>query len=149
MRPPEGAGAEPSAVFIVDDEADHALIATHVLRGLAPEMDVRVLSALEGLAVALASAPAGAVVLLDRMIGGVESYATLRAVLEARPDLRVTLVSAWLTENFIVCSMLFLLEFGQCRDKPVISPLESEYRCAITAFQMQLPVFDAIDHRAP
>ncbi len=97
MAPREDGGPTPSAVFIVDDEVDHALIARHVLRGLAPDMDVRVLSALEGLAVALASAPPGAAILLDRMIGGVESYATLRAVLEARPDLRVTLVSAWLT----------------------------------------------------
>ncbi len=97
MFPREDAAAEASAVFIVDDEADHALIARHVLRGLAPNVDVHVLSALEGLAVELASAPVGAAVLLDRMLGGVESYATLRAVLEARPDLRVTLVSAWLT----------------------------------------------------
>lgn len=96
MVPREAAGA-PSAVYIVDDEADHALIARHVLRGLAPDLEVRVLPALEGLAVELAAAPAGAAVLLDRMIGGVESYATLREVLVGRPDLRVTLVSAWLT----------------------------------------------------
>lgn len=87
----------PSTVFIVDDEADHALIAKHVLRGMAPDVEVRVLSALEGLAAELASAPAHTAVLLDRLIAGVESYPTLQEVAAARPDMRVTLVSAWLT----------------------------------------------------
>lgn len=84
-------------VIIVDDEADHALIARHVLRGMAPDLDVRVLSALEGLTSELASAPRDTAVLLDRLIGGVESYATLQQVVTDRPDVRVTLVSAWLT----------------------------------------------------
>ncbi len=87
----------PGAVFIVDDEADHALIARHVLRSLAPDVEVRVLGALEGLARELATAPEGSAVLLDRMLGGVESYPALRESLALRPDLQVTLVSAWLT----------------------------------------------------
>lgn len=89
--------ATPATVIIVDDEADHALIATHVLRGMAPDIEVRVLSALEGLAAELARAPRHTAVLLDRLIGGVESYPVLREVVAARPDVRVTLVSAWLT----------------------------------------------------
>ncbi len=87
----------PGTVFIVDDEPDHALIARHVLRGMAPELEVRVLSTIEGLARELAVAPPGSAVLLDRLLGGVESYATLREVAAGRPDLRFTLVSAWLT----------------------------------------------------
>lgn len=92
------AGTEaPRTVFIVEDEADHAQIAKHVLRGMAPDIEVRVLSALEGLAAELASAPPNTAVLLDRLIGGVESYPALQRVAAARPDMRVTLVSAWLT----------------------------------------------------
>ncbi|MCC6237132.1 MAG: response regulator [Dehalococcoidia bacterium] len=94
---PRGEATTPRTVFIVDDEADHALIARHVLQGMAPDIDVRVLSALEGLAAELASAPRDSAVLLDRLIGGVESYPTLQEVVAARPDVRVTLVSAWLT----------------------------------------------------
>jgi DNA-binding NtrC family response regulator len=86
-----------SMVLIVDDDPDHAFIARHVLLGLAPEMEVRVLSALEGLAAELSAAPAGSLVLLDRLLAGVETYGALEETRAARPDLRVALLSAWLT----------------------------------------------------
>jgi DNA-binding NtrC family response regulator len=84
-------------VFIVDDDVDHAFIARHVLRGLAPDADVRVLHALDGVARELAAAPAGTLVLLDRLLGGVETYGVLAETHATRPDLHVALLSAWLT----------------------------------------------------
>ena len=87
----------PSTVLIVDDDPDHAFIARHVLLGLAPGLEVRVLTTLEGLARELSAAPAGALVLLDRLIAGVETYPVLIEARTARPDLRVAVLSAWLT----------------------------------------------------
>ena len=86
-----------STVLIVDDDPDHAFIARHVLLGLAPDLEVRVLTALEGLAIELSAAPAGTLVLLDRLLAGVETYGALQETRAARPDLRVALLSAWLT----------------------------------------------------
>jgi DNA-binding NtrC family response regulator len=89
--------ALPMTVLIVDDDPDHAFIARHVLLGLAPELEVRVLTALEGLAIELSAAPAGSLVLLDRLLAGVETYGALAETRAARPDLQVALLSAWLT----------------------------------------------------
>lgn len=91
------AEAFTSIVLIVDDDPDHAFIARHVLLGLAPDLEVRVLTALEGLAAELSAAPAGSLVLLDRLLAGVETYGALEETRAARPDLRVALLSAWLT----------------------------------------------------
>src|SRR5215211_7223712 len=87
----------PSTVLIVDDDADHVFIARHVLHGLAPSIEVRVLTALEGLARELSAAPTGSLVLLDRLIAGIETYPALIETRVARPDLRVAVLSAWLT----------------------------------------------------
>lgn len=87
----------PSTVLIVDDDPDHAFIARHVLLGLAPDLEVRVLTALDGLARELSTAPAESLVLLDRLLAGVETYAALEEARALRPDLRVALLSAWLT----------------------------------------------------
>ena len=90
-------GALPASVLIVDDDPDHAYIARYVLLGLAPQLEVRIFTALAGLARELAAAPADSLVLLDRLLAGVETYAALEEARAARPDLRVALLSAWLT----------------------------------------------------
>lgn len=87
----------PTAVLIVDDEPDHAFIARRVLLDLAPGVEVEVVSARAGLEELLLGAPQGALVLLDRLLGGIETYPALEVACTARPDLRIALLSAWLT----------------------------------------------------
>lgn len=82
-------------VLIVDDEADHALIVRHLLGALAPGAVIETIEVADGLAERLRDVPAGAAVLLDRLLGGVETLPVLEG-LAAREDLRVALVSAWL-----------------------------------------------------
>ncbi len=90
--------SQPPAALIVDDEPDHAMIIERVLATLAPALDVRVV-ALDDLERRLCEeAPAGALVLMDRMLGGREIYGTLHAVRERRDDLTIGLLSASLSD---------------------------------------------------
>lgn len=89
----------PSAVLIVDDEADHAKIIEWVLAELAPSLPVQSLLRPELLQEQLALVPDGALILFDRMINGRESLDLLPDLRAARPDLTVALMSAALSET--------------------------------------------------
>ena len=90
--------SQPPAALIVDDEPDHAMIIERVLATLAPTLDVRIV-ALDDVERRLCEeAPVGALVLMDRMLGGREVYGTLHAVRERRDDLTIGLLSASLSD---------------------------------------------------
>lgn len=82
-------------VLIVDDEADHALIVRHLLGSLAPGAVIETIEGADGLAERLRAAPDGAIVLLDRLLGGMETLPVLED-LGGREDLRIAVLSAWL-----------------------------------------------------
>lgn len=84
-------------VVIVDDEVDHAVISRMVLAQVAPGLAVETFTDLVGLEVRLHAVPQGALVIVDRMLGLVESFDLVRALTRVRPDLSVVLVSAVLT----------------------------------------------------
>ena len=86
-----------SSVLIVDDDADHARIAGLVLRTLAPDLSVEVARDAAGAVLALDAQPRGALVLVDRMLGGVESFDTVVRMHAARPDVTLVMLSAALS----------------------------------------------------
>ena len=91
--------ARPAALVIVDDNTDHAWIVRHVVADVAPGFPVIAVHD-PGLQLGgLELAPAGAVVLLDRVLLGVDGIALLPALHVARPDLRLVLWSAVLSEQ--------------------------------------------------
>lgn len=87
----------PSAILIVDDDDDHAQIAQIVLRALLPAAHVeRCADPINALA-ATAALPAGTLVLMDRMIDGVESFDVVVEMHGRRPDLAIVMLSAALS----------------------------------------------------
>jgi CheY-like chemotaxis protein len=89
----------PAAALVVDDEPDHAMLICHLLADLAPELSVEVISTAADLATRLRQAPAGALVLCDRLLGGAEVLPVLRSVAGDRSDLTIALLSAWLNDD--------------------------------------------------
>lgn len=93
-----GYAATPSVV-IVDDDIDHAVIIRTVLSMISPNTAVTVHTDMRAIAPRLLSAPQGAVVLMDRVLGVEESYTLLAHLHERRPDLCIALLSAALTDR--------------------------------------------------
>ena len=89
----------PTAALIVDDEPDHALIIRRLLADLAPGLPIEVVATLEELQPRLDETPGGALVLFDRLLGGIEVLPALRALANTRSDLTIALLSAWLSEE--------------------------------------------------
>lgn len=82
------------SVVIVDDEAILAVVMrTLILQGW-PDARVSVFTDMQDLGSRLLEVPADSVVLMDRRIGGMESYGVISALLGARPDVRVAMISA-------------------------------------------------------
>lgn len=81
-------------VVIVDDEATLAIVMrTLVLQGW-PRAQVSIFTEPEDLPTRLSGIPHGAVVLMDRRLGGVDSYDLVRGLVRTRPDVRVAMLSA-------------------------------------------------------
>jgi len=90
----------PPAVLLVDDDIDHAIIAQRVLRDLAPALPVQVATSPETFRERLGATPTAALVLLDRMLLGRDvTKLLLPSVRAERPDLRLVLLSAALSED--------------------------------------------------
>ena len=87
----------PSAILVVDDNVDHAIIARLVLRGLAPDVTVSMVHTAEAAIPAAMALPLGALVLIDRRLGGVESFDAVVQLRMRRPDVAVVMMSAALT----------------------------------------------------
>ncbi len=85
------------AVLIIDDDLDHARIASLVLRTLAPDVAVEICHEAGGAMGALEGQPRGALILVDRLIAGVESFDTVVRMHAARPDATIVMLSAALS----------------------------------------------------
>jgi DNA-binding NtrC family response regulator len=86
-------------VVIVDDEVDHAIIIRRVLADVAPHASVDVMTDPYRVEERLAEAPLKALLLMDRMLAGRRSIDLIPALLLARPDLSIALLSAALSDE--------------------------------------------------
>lgn len=82
------------SVVIVDDEVTLALVMRTLIEREWPEIHVSVFTDTRDLAPKLLEVPHGATVLMDRRLGGSESYGMITSLLGARPDVRVAMLSA-------------------------------------------------------
>lgn len=83
--------------LIVDDDIDHAVIIRTVLSSVAPEASVEISTDSRVAPAALQAAPEGAVVFIDRMLAGTESFPLIEQATAARDDLYVVMLSAVLS----------------------------------------------------
>ena len=90
-------GRMPSAVLVVDDDPDHAEIAALVLHALAPGLTVRICASASAAVAALDEQPRGALVLVDRVLAGVESFDSVVRMHGVRPDVTIVMLSAALS----------------------------------------------------
>lgn len=84
-------------VLIVDDDIDHAVIARMVVADVVPGAVVETCMDPRAAVSRVQGAQVSAIILIDRLLDGVESIPLLRAVTAARPDLHVVVLSASLT----------------------------------------------------
>jgi len=84
----------PTAVLVVDDDPDQLRIARLVLRAQLPGTPVLLCAGSEQALLALAEVPRGALVLMDRVLDGQESFSAVTAIRDVRPDLSIAMVSA-------------------------------------------------------
>ena len=85
------------AVLIIDDDLDHARIASLVLRTLAPDAPVEMCHDTTAAMGALGGQPRGTLILVDRLLAGVESFDTVVRMHAARPDATIVMLSAALS----------------------------------------------------
>lgn len=90
---------EAQAVLVVDDEADQAAIVRLVLMGVAPQAAVSVVTDTRSVLDQVLAAPKGALVLVDRLLGGQDGASVIDAVRRTRADLHMVLLSAALSEE--------------------------------------------------
>lgn len=86
-------------ILIVDDDIDHAVILRTVLASVAPDATTEVCTDPGRMPDVVIESATDALVFMDRRLGGADSIAYLDAVREARPDLRVVLLSSALAEE--------------------------------------------------
>jgi len=86
----------PSApsIVIVDDEVTLAVVMRMLILQEWPDAQVSLLTEPGDLRAQLLEVPSEALVLMDRRLGGVDSYGVISGLLEARPDVRVVMLSA-------------------------------------------------------
>lgn len=87
------------ALTVVDDDPDHAAIALHVAARLRPGLRACAEHTVEDGRRAIGSAPPGALVLVDRRLGGADGLELVREASRERPDLRLVLLSAVVTDD--------------------------------------------------
>ena len=82
------------SVVIVDDEITLAMVMRVLVLEGWPDARVSVFTEIRDLVPRLLEVPIGSVVLMDRRLGGVDSYGMIATLIEARPDVRVAMLSA-------------------------------------------------------
>ncbi len=105
------ARGRPPAVLVVDDEPDHAVIVRELLAMAEPGLAVELVGgavearaaaaepARASLPPAIVEAPAGALVLVDRLLAGYDCYPIVDVCARERPDLTLVVLSAALPEE--------------------------------------------------
>lgn len=93
------ASTSVTAVVIVDDETDHALIVEYVFAEAAPDLPVESITTPAEAARRIVDAPRGALILVDRLFGGADSIPALGEMRALRSDLRIVLLSAALSDE--------------------------------------------------
>ena len=91
--------SDQPAVIVVDDEPDHAMVVRLVLLGLAPHAAVSVVTDTRQMVEDIKAAPKGALVLVDRLLGAYDGAAVVHAVRQARKDLCLVLLSAFMSDE--------------------------------------------------
>lgn len=86
-------------ILIVDDDIDHAIILRTVLASVAPDAPTETCTDPGRMPDVLYEAAEGSVVLMDRLLRGVESFRHLPEVRRRRADLHVVVLSAALTDE--------------------------------------------------
>lgn len=86
-------------ILVVDDDIDHAVILHAVIASVAPESPTDTCTDPSRLPGVLLEAEPGAVVLIDRMLRGVESFGYLPEVTRTRPDLHIVVLSSALSPD--------------------------------------------------
>lgn len=89
---------KPPEVVLVDDDIDHAIIVRTVLASVAPDIPVRTLTDPHEVDTRLRQVEQGALLLIDRLLGAVESISFIAPLCADRPDLNVVLMSSSLSE---------------------------------------------------
>lgn len=89
----------PPGVLVVDDDPDHARIAALVVASLAPGLAVRCARDAASALGALEAQPRGALVLVDRVLAGVESFDAVARMHALRPDVTIVMLSAALSST--------------------------------------------------
>ena len=87
-----------SPVFIVDDEPAHAGLIEILIDDIAAGTPTTIVDPTDVDSIA-GSAPFGSQLLLDRRLGTRDSLDVVQHLSEDRPDIRVTLMSAFITES--------------------------------------------------
>ncbi len=82
------------SVVIVDDEVTLAVVMRALILQGWPDAQMSMFTDTQDLGPRLRDVPEGAVVLMDRRLGGMDSYTVITSLLEARPDVRVAMLSA-------------------------------------------------------
>lgn len=82
------------SVVIVDDEPTLAVVMRMLILQEWPHAEVSLFTSPDDLQGGLLRVPPESVVLMDRRLGGVDSYDAIAELLGSRPDLRVVMLSA-------------------------------------------------------
>ncbi len=82
------------SVVIVDDEPTLAVVMRMLILQEWPHAEVSLFTSPDDLQAGLLRVPAETVVLMDRRLGGVDSYNAIAELLGSRSDLRVVMLSA-------------------------------------------------------
>lgn len=82
------------SVVIVDDEVTLAVVMRMLILREWPDAQVILFTETHDLDSRLLEMPAGSIVLMDRRLGGVDSYDVIISLLRSRPDVRVAMLSA-------------------------------------------------------
>ncbi len=89
-------GLRPPAVVVVEDDPDHARIARFVLESIAPGIRVTLCGDGDAAAAAFDDLPRGALVLMDRLLRGAETFDAIVGLRARRPDATIVMLSALL-----------------------------------------------------
>ena len=90
----------PPIVFVDDDDIDHVVIIRHMLADVASDLPVETITdPYDLLARLVEAASPGALLLIDRLLGGHEVYDTMTQLCAARPDVTVVMLSAALGDE--------------------------------------------------